>query len=126
MSEKTNPRMLRLWREAMLSDVRSNQPDMTMRQMSVLLTVYMTDGDHTVRGMAQELQVAKPVITRALDTLGKMGFIKRKVDDRDKRNILVQRTVKGAVYLSELSDMLVQAERRIDAEEDTAAETLSP
>ncbi|GHF12740.1 MarR family transcriptional regulator [Kordiimonas sediminis] len=117
MSEKTNPKMLRLWREAMLSDVRSSHPDLTMRQMSVLLSVYMTEPPHTVRGLAKELKVTKPVITRALDTLGKLDLLKRLPDENDKRSITVARTVKGAVFLSELSDILVEAERRLDAED---------
>jgi len=124
MSEKTNPKMLRLWREAMLADVRDRKPDLTMRQMSVLLSVYMTEPPHTVRGLAAEHNVTKPVITRALDTLSRLGLAKRKRDDADKRSVLVQRTVKGAVFLSELSDRLVEAERVLDAED--AAEAGEP
>jgi len=113
MMEKTNPRMLKVWREAHLQSVRSNDPDLTSRQMSVLLSVYMTDPPHTVRGLAAELLVTKPVITRALDTMSQMGLVKRKRDDNDKRSVLVQRTVKGAVYLSELSDRIMKADKSI-------------
>ena len=117
MSEKTNPRMLRLWRQVMLADVRDRAPDLTMRQMSILLSIYMTEPPHTVRGLAAEHRVAKPVITRALHTLARLGLARRKRDEADGRSILVQRTVKGAVFLSELSDRLVEAERALDAEE---------
>lgn len=117
MTEKTNPRMLKVWREAHRACVRSNDPDLTSRQMSVLLSVYMTDPPHTVRGLAADLNVSKPVITRALDTMGKMGLIKRKKDDADKRSIFVQRTVKGAVFLSELSDRIVEADKSIPQDE---------
>ena len=111
MSEKTDQRLLRWWRQALLDSVRSDDPDLTMRQMALLLTVYMTEPPHTVRGLARELNVAKPVVTRALDTLGQKGYVKRKRDDTDKRNVLIQRTVKGAVYLSELSDRIIGADR---------------
>lgn len=113
MTEKTNPRMLKVWREAHLQSVRSKDPDLTTRQMSILLSVYMTDPPHTVRGMALELNVTKPVITRALDTMGRMGLIKRRRDESDKRSVLLQRTVKGAVFLSELSDRIVNADKAI-------------
>ena len=113
MSEKTNPRMLKVWRETHRACVRSNDPDLTSRQMSVLLTVYMTEPPHTVRAIAADLNVSKPVITRALDTMGRMGLIKRKKDEKDKRSILIQRTVKGAVFLSELSDRIVTADKAI-------------
>jgi len=119
MAEKTNPRMLKVWREAHLNCVRSHDPDLTSRQMSVLLSVYMTEPPHTVRGLAADLNVTKPVITRALDTLGKMGFTKRKKDDADRRSVLIQRTVKGAVYLSELSDRIVAADKNIPQEDET-------
>lgn len=111
MAEKTNPQLLRMWRLALLNTVRSSEKDLTMRQVAVLTTIYMTEPPHTVRGLATELNVAKPVITRAIDTLSVMGLVKRKRDDQDKRNVLIQRTVKGAVYLSELSDRIIQAEK---------------
>jgi len=113
MTEKTNPRMLKVWREAHLQSVISHDPDLTSRQMSVLLSVYMTEPPHTVRGLAAELNVTKPVITRALDTMSQMGLVKRKRDENDKRSVLVQRTVKGAVFLSELSDRIVMAEKTV-------------
>jgi DNA-binding MarR family transcriptional regulator len=122
MSEKFNHKLLRMWRLSTLESVRSNEADLTMRQMSVLLEVYMTEPPHTVRGLAAKLNVTKPVITRALDTMTRYGFIKRKPDENDKRSIFIQRTVKGAVYLSELSDRIVESEKIIDAEDsDTAA-----
>ena len=121
MTEKTNPRMLKVWREAHLRCVREHDLDLTTRQMSVLLTVYMTDPPHTVRGLASLLDVTKPVITRALDTMGQLGLVKRKRDENDKRSVLIQRTVKGAVYLSELSDRIVEADKAIPQDEEEAA-----
>ncbi len=117
MSEKTNPRMLKVWREAHLQSVRSKDPDLTSRQMSLLLSVYMSEPPHTVRGLAQDLNVTKPVITRALDTMGKLGLVKRVKDENDKRSIFIQRTVKGAVFLSELSDRIVRADKSIPKDE---------
>lgn len=111
--------MLKVWREAHRACVRSDDPDLTSRQMSVLLSVYMTEPPHTVRGLARDLNVSKPVITRALDSLAKKGLTKRKKDDRDKRSILVQRTVKGAVFLSELSDRIVEADKSIPQDRDS-------
>jgi DNA-binding MarR family transcriptional regulator len=56
-----------------------------------------------VRGLASTLNISKPAISRALDRLGRLGFIRRKRDDADRRNVLVQRTVKGSVFLTEFS-----------------------
>jgi DNA-binding MarR family transcriptional regulator len=59
-----------------------------------------------VRALAQKLEVSKPVITRALDSMGKLGLVSRRRDDKDKRNVLIQRTVKGVLYLERLSDLI--------------------
>jgi DNA-binding MarR family transcriptional regulator len=100
---------LDLWRGAIVESVRRDGPDLSARQMALLLTVYLTPPPHTVRGLAVTLNVSKPAITRALDRLSELGLIKRKTDDTDRRSVLVQRTVKGSVYLREFGDMIVQA-----------------
>jgi DNA-binding MarR family transcriptional regulator len=100
---------LDLWRGAIVESVRRDGPDLSARQMALLLTVYLTPPPHTVRGLAVTLNVSKPAITRALDRLSELGLIKRKIDETDRRSVLVQRTVKGSVYLREFGDMIVTA-----------------
>ena len=100
---------LDLWRGAIVESVRRDSPDLSARQMALLLTVYMTAPPHTVRGLAADLNVSKPAVTRALDRLSELGLIKRKIDDADRRSVLVQRTVKGSVYLREFADIIVAA-----------------
>ena len=60
-------------RETIVALVRSDGPDLSARQLAVLLTVYLGEGPHTVRGLANDLNVSKPAITRALDRLGELG-----------------------------------------------------
>ncbi|MDQ0325177.1 DNA-binding MarR family transcriptional regulator [Rhodopseudomonas julia] len=98
---------LRLWYEVTLSLVRAEEPDLTARQMTVLLIVYLEAPPHTVRGLAAKLGVTKAVITRALDTLGRHGLLTRKRDPKDMRNVLVQRTVDGALFLERFADLVV-------------------
>lgn len=100
------------WHGAVMDTVTAERRDLTMRQMAVMLNVYLTDGPHTVRGLAVRLGVGKPVITRALDTLGGMGLLRRKRDSDDRRNVLVQRTVKGAVYMSELAEVIAATQHK--------------
>jgi len=88
------------WMRALVSYVRSGQPDLTNRQMALMLITYITPGPHTVRGLAQQLNVSKPVITRALNTLGTLGYLRRERDDNDRRNIFVAKTDKGADFLN--------------------------
>jgi DNA-binding MarR family transcriptional regulator len=82
-------------------------PDFTLRQLAVLLTIYLDPPPHTVRGLAKKLGVTKPVVTRALDVLGKQAIIARRRDEADKRNVIVQQTVKGALYVETLGDLVV-------------------
>jgi len=91
-----------------MAQVHDDDADLTTRQLAILLTIYLEPPPHTVRGLAAQLGVTKPVITRALDTMGIMGLVARRRDERDRRNVLVQRTVKGAEYLQRLSDLIVE------------------
>ena len=77
--------------------------------MAVMLTVYMEDRPHTVRYLADRLNVSKPAITRALNRLCSDGLLRRKTDDKDRRSVLIQRTVKGSVFLSEFSEIIQRA-----------------
>ncbi len=96
-------------RDTIVSMVRRDGPDLSARQLGVFLTCYLQEGAHTVRGLAAELNVSKPAITRALDRLGELDLARRKVDPMDRRSILVQRTLKGAAYLRELRSIMTEA-----------------
>ncbi|WP_281300498.1 MULTISPECIES: MarR family winged helix-turn-helix transcriptional regulator [unclassified Iodidimonas] len=123
MAQQNLADVLGLWHRALVSSVRHDAPDLTTRQMAILLSVYTTSPPHTVRGLAAELGVAKPVITRALDSLSVHGYLKRKRDEKDRRSVLVQRTVKGAVYLSEFRDSVVRAGEPQRPQADHSAQT---
>lgn len=105
---------LDVWRRAMVANVRRDAPDLSARQMAVLLTVYMTEQPHTVRGLAEILNVSKPAITRAIDRLGEFQLARRKTDPRDRRSVIVQRTVKGSVYLADFAEIINEATEERD------------
>jgi DNA-binding MarR family transcriptional regulator len=98
---------LRLWHDVSVALAQSQEPDLSVRQISVLITIYLEPQPHTVRALAAKLGVTKPVITRALDTMGRQGLVNRKRDPADRRNVIVQRTVDGALFLERLGDMIV-------------------
>lgn len=100
---------LELWRHALVASVRGDSPDLSARQMALMLSVYLSDGPHTVRGLAQALRISKPAVSRALDRLGELGYVRRERDDLDRRNVLVQRTVTGAQFLTSFSHMIDEA-----------------
>ena len=106
-SELRPSQALQLWHDVTLDLVRDNEADLTARQMTVLLTVYLEPPPHTVRGLAAKLGVTKPVITRALDTMGRLGLLQRRRDEEDRRNVLVHRTLEGALAVERLGDVIM-------------------
>ena len=75
---------MRLWQQVMLSQVRDGAPDLTMRQTAILFTM-----------------------TRALDTMGALKLVSRHRDELDKRNVLIRRTVEGALFVERFGDGIV-------------------
>jgi DNA-binding MarR family transcriptional regulator len=101
--------MVGILRDTIVSLVRRDGPDLSARQLGVFLTCYLNDGAHTVRGLAADLNVSKPAITRALDRLGELELARRKVDPADRRSVLVQRTLKGQAFLRDLRAIMTEA-----------------
>ena len=119
MSESSVPMadnaLLYLLRETILAEIRIGE-DLTLRQLSVLLKVYLDDEPQTVRGLAKCLQVGTPPITRALDRLGEMGLVRRKMDPLDRRSVIAQRTPKGAAMMPRLKARMTAAAAAAEAE----------
>ncbi len=118
-NQANSDQLVGILRDTVVALVRRDGPDLSARQLGVFLTVYLTDGPHTVRGLAAELNVSKPAITRALDRLGELDLARRKVDPMDRRSVLVQRTLKGAAFLRDMRSIMTAAEQ-------TAHETVVP
>jgi DNA-binding MarR family transcriptional regulator len=98
-----------LLRDTIVALVRRDGADLSARQLGVFLTCYLNEGGHTVRGLAADLNVSKPAITRALDRLGELDLARRKIDPTDRRSVLVQRTARGAAFLRDLRGIMLSA-----------------
>ncbi len=108
---------LKLWQRVISRSLRELPYDLSQRQIGVLLTVYMTPPPHTIRSLSDQLQVSKPAICRAVDTLSALELVRRKKDEQDRRNVFLQRTINGSVFLRDFADLIVQ---------ETNAPALSP
>jgi len=106
----TQRQALDLWRSALTDYVRSDESDMTARQQAVLMTVALTPGPHTVRGLSTHLNIAKPAVTRALDVLERNRFIKRIPDENDLRSVHIERTTEGMDWLRAFGGRIQAAE----------------
>lgn len=106
--QMTSEELVGVLRDTIVALVRRDGVDLSARQLGVFLTCYMNDGSHTVRGLANQLNVSKPAITRALDRLSDLDLARRKVDPADRRSVLVQRTTKGAAFLREIRNVMTE------------------
>ena len=57
-----------------------------------------------------DLGVSKPVVTRALNTLGALGYLRRERDQDDRRNVFVVRTNNGADFLEGFKRNLLESD----------------
>lgn len=109
MNETLNTQhALKLWQQVVSRSLRELPYDLSQRQIGVLLTVYMSPPPHTIRSLAEQLNVSKPAICRAVDTLSALDLLRRKKDDNDRRNVFLQRTINGSVFLRDFADIIVQ------------------
>ncbi len=102
---------LGLWRDVLKASVASDDRDLTTRQMAMFLCIYLGDPPYSVRGLSELMGIGKPAVTRALDVLSALGFVRRKRDPNDRRSVLVHRTVRGAVYLSDFGENIERIRR---------------
>lgn len=97
---------LSLWHDVVLELVQGGEFDFSLRQLTILFTIYLEEPPHTVRGLASKLKVTKPVITRALDTMGQRDLLKRRRDEDDRRNVMIERTDNGAALVEKIGTLI--------------------
>lgn len=111
----SDPRMVVL-RGTLLALVRRDGRDLTARQLTAFLTVYMDESTHTVSSLAELLHISRPGVTRIMDRLVQFDLVAREEDREDRRRVLVRRTTRGAVFFREL----VGISRSVSSEYDAA------
>ena len=97
----SDPRIIVL-RGTLLALVRRDGRDLTARQLTAFLTVYMDEVTHTVSSLAELLHISRPGVTRIMDRLVQFDLVAREEDREDRRRVLVRRTTRGAAFFREL------------------------
>jgi DNA-binding MarR family transcriptional regulator len=122
----SSERLTAILRDTIIGTVRRDGPDLSARQLAVLLICYLEPGPHTVRGLAARLDVSKPAITRSLDRLGELNLARRLPDPSDRRSVLVSRTRDGNSFMTAVRNLLNEAARaKPDSEKGEKAEKKS-
>lgn len=97
-----------------------SQPDLTMAQISILLTL-LDSGPIRMTELATRERVRTPTTTVAIRRLEKLGLVKRTRDTSDMRAVLVEVTAEGQVQYAEALEArrthLAELLRRLSHEE---------
>lgn len=112
-SELTTMDALGLWHRVNSDAMRLLSFDLSSRQLAILLSVYLQPGPHTVKGLSGQFSISKAAVCRAIDALSAMDLVKRKKDSADKRNVFIQRTINGSVFLSDFADIIMKQTARL-------------
>ena len=109
---KNNALLVDILRDTIVSMVRRDEPDLTARQLAVLLICCLDDAPHTVRGLAERLKISKPAITRSVDRLEELRLLKRVDDPSDRRSVLITSTRSGVAFVRQVGIMMAEAAER--------------
>lgn len=104
-------RALHFWHGINAAALRQLPLDLSARQSAVLLSVYLSPGPHSIKTLADALDISKPAICRAIDVLEQAKLVKRARDRNDKRNVMLARTPKGIGYLGEFAEIILAASK---------------
>lgn len=97
----TDPRIVVL-HGTLLTLVRRDGRDLTARQLTAFLSVYMDEQTHTVSTLAELLHISRPGVTRIMDRLVQFDLVAREEDREDRRRVLVRRTSRGVQFFREV------------------------
>ena len=101
--------LLHVLRRAVVAGVRSDGPDLTLRQLAALMRVYAGEGPATVKEVARDLSVAGPAVTRAYVRLEGLGYLRRRRGDGDRRSAVAGRTTGGTAAVAAIRARLAEA-----------------
>ena len=87
---------------------KKNKLNFSIRQITIFLNLYEGTVTGSVKDFAKKLNLAKPVISRALDRLENLGLLKRIQSQEDRRIIIISRTRKGEDFFKHIQTETVQ------------------
>lgn len=79
----------------------SNGISISHGQKAVMFTI-RSNGNVHVKQLAKMLHISSGAVTQHIETLEKLGIVKRLVDSQDKRHVLVSLTDKGETLATRL------------------------
>lgn len=94
--------------DIILNMARSSAPDLSIRQLSVLLIA--DDKENlSVKDFANDLLMSKPSVSRAVDRLVDLFLVTRVVDQADRRKVCVRLTKAGRDFTKSIGNQQARA-----------------
>jgi DNA-binding MarR family transcriptional regulator len=115
-SQAESDARLSWFRGRILAMVRSEERDLSARQLGILLTCYTAEAPQTVRGLAEALRIHKPAVTRAVDVLVQDKLARRLAGQRDRRSVHIEVTPTGKTFCRGLGSPPKPSSPRIPSE----------
>ena len=78
---------------------KNDDNQLTIRQLAVLVQLYVLNQQGSVRDFAAALNLSKPAVTRALDRLEEIDLLRRNTSKDDRREIELLKTPKGQAFI---------------------------
>ena len=116
---ETDPRLVEILRDTIVCMVRQGEhvaPDLSARQLAVLLICCLDGTPDMVSELRDKLNIPKAAIARTTNRLVQLGLLARENDARDRRRVLLSATVSGHAFVRELgTKMKAAAEHELPA-----------
>jgi len=106
-------RLAELLRDTAVGMVRRDAPDLSMRQLAVLLVCQLDEPPRTVASLATMLNMSRAAIARALERLEQLDLLKRVGHRYYAREIHVESTAAGRAFMLELEATVLAAKERM-------------
>ena len=100
-AQQSDPR-IGLLRDSLLQLVRGDGRDLTARQLTAFMSIYMDDPDHSISSLADLLNIDRSAVTRIIDRLLQFGLVDREEDRENRRRTIVRRTAEGWMFFRTL------------------------
>jgi DNA-binding MarR family transcriptional regulator len=98
-------------RHLILNVIRAAGPDLSCRQLAILMLCATIDETQTVTGLSEKLDIGKAAVSRAVNRLAMLGLARRKLNLNDQRSAFVVASSKGKALCRRMA-----ASRNVDAE----------
>lgn len=95
IADRLHSAAIHLLRRVRVQDVASGISPARLSALSVIVF----GGPVSLRDLARAEQVRPPTMSRIVDALETAGLVRRKVNDQDRRAILIEATGKGATLM---------------------------